>query len=178
VEHREVVVSGVGVDRGPDVVAAYDAHERDLFTFTLAVTHDRGVAEDLVQESFLRLIREARAGRFPENPRAWLYRVVVNLARSRARRRIVADRWRSLFASRDVAESPEDRFIRHERSAVLDRALARMPIDVRIALLLASDGHTGQEVAALLGRSEGATRTLLWRARRDLRQLMQGEATQ
>lgn len=174
----EQVIAAAGAHRAGDIVAAYESNERDLFRFTLAVTRDPAAAEDLVQEAFMRLIREAHAGRFPENVRAWLYRVVVNLARSRARRRFVADRWRSFFVNRDAAPSPEDDFVRRERGAALHRALAALPTDARIALLLATNGHSGQEVAALMGRSEGATRTLLWRARRELRERMGTEATE
>jgi RNA polymerase sigma factor (sigma-70 family) len=162
--------------RAAEIAAAFDANERDLFSFALAVTHDGSVAEDLVQEAFLRLVREAHAGRYPDVPRAWLYRVVINLARSRARRSAVADRWRSLFVRRDVVASPEDDVIGHERAAALGRALAALPTDARIAFLLANEGRSGQEVAALIGRSEGATRTLLWRARRELRERLGREA--
>ena len=156
-----------------DVIAAYDANERDLFTFALGVTRDGAAAEDIVQEAFLRLVRESRAGRHPDNARAWLYRVVVNLARTRARRRAVADRWRGLFANRDVVRSPEDDIVGREGAAILAALVASLPTDARMAFLLATDGHSGQEVAALMGRSEGATRNLLWRARRELRGRME-----
>ncbi len=178
VELEHVIVDAAGAHRAEEVVAAYDSNERDLFSFALAVTRDSATAEDLVQEAFLRLVREAQAGRFPDNVRAWLFRVVVNLARSRARRSFVADRWRSFFVNHDVARSPEDEFIRRERGDALHGALAALPSEARIALLLASDGHTGQEVAALIGRSEGGTRTLLWRARRELRRRLQSEGTE
>ena len=175
VELEHVVRDASGGARPEEIVAAYDANERDLFGFALAVTRDAGSAEELVQEAFLRLVREAQAGRYPVNPRSWLYRVVVNLARSRARRRLVADRWRHLFVSRDVARSPEDELVGRERTDTLQRALAALSTEGRIAFLLAADGHSGQEVAALIGRSEGATRTLLWRARRDLRRRIERE---
>ena len=161
-----------------DVIAAYDANERDLFTFALRVTRDGAAAEDIVQEAFLRLVRESRAGRHPDNARAWLYRVVVNLARTRARRRAVADRWRGLFANRDVVRSPEDDIVGREGADVLAALVASLPTDARMAFLLASDGHSGQEVASLMGRSEGATRNLLWRARRELRGRMESEGAE
>jgi RNA polymerase sigma-70 factor (ECF subfamily) len=168
VELEQVASDATGTRAG-EIAAAYDTHERDLYMFAVAVTREATAAEDLVQEAFLRLVREAQAGRFPDNPRAWLYRVVVNLARSRARRRLVADRWRGLFVRRDLAPSPEDDLLGRERGSELARALGALPTEARIAFLLASEGRSGHEVAALIGRSEGATRTLLWRARRDLR---------
>ena len=161
-----------------DVIAAYDANERDLFSFALGVTRDAAAAEDIVQEAFLRLVRESRAGRHPDNARAWLYRVVVNLARTRARRRVVADRWRGLFANRDVERSPEDDLVGREGAAILGAAVASLPTDARMAFLLATDGHSGHEVAILMGRSEGATRNLLWRARRELRSRLDREGVE
>ncbi len=158
-----------------EVIAAYDANERDLFTFALGVTRDGAAAEDIVQEAFLRLVRESRAGRHPDNARAWLYRVVVNLGRTRARRRVVADRWRGLFANRDVARSPEDDIVGREGAANLAALVASLPTDARMAFLLATEGHSGQEVATFLGRSEGATRNLLWRARSELRRRLEQE---
>jgi RNA polymerase sigma factor, sigma-70 family len=177
-ELEEVIADAAGRRSAGDVVAAYESNERDLFSFALAVTRDAAAAEDLVQEAYLRLIREARGGRFPDNPRAWLFRVVVNLARSRARRRFVADRWRSFFVRRDVAASPEDDLARRERGTALYDALGTLPPEARMAFLLVTDGHSGREVAALIGRSEGATRTLLWRARRDLRERIEAEETE
>jgi RNA polymerase sigma-70 factor (ECF subfamily) len=178
VEHRPAVAVVADARRTADIVASYDANERDLYSFALGVTRDAAAAEDIVQEPFMRLVREAHAGRWPDSDRAWLYRVVVNLARSRARRRLVADRWRSLFANRGTAGSPEEDLLRQERGAALARALDSLPSEARMAFLLANAGHSGQEVAKLIGRSEGATRTLLWRARRQLREQLANEATE
>src|SRR5262249_28528500 len=61
------------------VSAAFRAHRDELFTFLARTTRDDDEAEDLVQETFLRLAREARAGRVPDQVRAWLYRVASNL---------------------------------------------------------------------------------------------------
>jgi RNA polymerase sigma factor (sigma-70 family) len=173
----ERVVAGGAREHAGDILAVYDANQRDLFSFALAVTRDRGAAEDLVQEAFLRLVRETRAGRLPDQPRAWLYRVTVNLARTRARRAVVADRWRSLFRDRLSIISAEEQVVGREQRDLLRRALGHLPLDARTAFLLASDGHSGREIAGLIGKSEGATRTLLYRARRDLRRTIESEAT-
>ena len=74
------------------VMAAYDDNQRDLFSYLLATVRDRQAAEDILQEAFLKLVREARSGRAPENPRAWLFRVAANLAASRGRRLGIAGR--------------------------------------------------------------------------------------
>jgi RNA polymerase sigma-70 factor (ECF subfamily) len=157
------------------IMRLYDELHGDLYGFAVAVSRDGPTAEDLVQESFLRLVREHRAGRAPKDARTWLFRVCTNLSRSRFRRWRVAERRRNLFYSDDVGESPEASVLRSESQVSVRRALARLPQEVRTALILTAEGFSGPEVARIIGRSEGATRTLLWRARAELRRSLGGE---
>jgi RNA polymerase sigma-70 factor (ECF subfamily) len=151
------------------VVQAFEAHQRELMSFAYAVTRDRNVAEDLVQETFLRLVREYAAGFEPDNTRAWLYRVCSNLAISRARRRSVVDRL-IRFGSSSGSEPPADvDAMRHELSHEISRALTIVSPDARAALVMAAHGFSGREIARSIGRSEVATRTLMFRARERLR---------
>jgi RNA polymerase sigma-70 factor, ECF subfamily len=151
------------------VSAAYDAHERALYAFALGITRSGTAAEDLVQESFLRLVREAQAGRAPDNVRAWLYRVCTNLATSRGRRASVALRYLPFLASREVGETPEARHLRLEFGAELTAALDALTESERTALLLSAGGFRGPEIAEIIGRSHGATRTMLTRTRLKVR---------
>jgi len=149
-----------------DIVSnAFDSFERPLYAFALGITRSGSAAEDLVQESFLRLIREVQAGRTPDNLRAWLYRVCMNLATSRGRRATVATRYLPFLAARDVGETPEARHLRLELGAELSAALAELSADERTGLLLSAGGFHGPEIAEIIGRSHGATRTMLTRAR-------------
>lgn len=165
VEVQEVVL---GSDR-EIVIRLYDDIQGDLHGYALAVTHDSAAAEDLVQESFLRLLRQHRAGNPPTDPRAWLFRVCTNLIRSSFRRRSVAERNAPRLRSGDLAESAETTAIRSVGQQDVRRALEALPEEVRMAMMLSAEGFTGREIAATLRRSEGATRTLLWRGRLELR---------
>jgi RNA polymerase sigma-70 factor (ECF subfamily) len=151
------------------VTAAYDEYQRELFSFAIRTARDSGAAEDSVQEAFLRLTREVTAGRTPDNIRAWLFRVVANVMASRGRRTRVADRLRHLFVSRDVAEAPEVAFLRHERDLALEAELGRLSHDARVGLLMAAQGFSMREIGEAVGRSEGATRAMVCRARVALR---------
>lgn len=144
---------------------AYDAFERPLYAFALGITRSGSAAEDLVQESFLRLIREVQGGRTPDNVRAWLYRVCMNLATSRGRRATVATRYLPFLANREVGETPEARHLRLELGSELSAALAELSADERTGLLLSAGGFHGPEIAEIIGRSHAATRTMLTRAR-------------
>jgi RNA polymerase sigma-70 factor, ECF subfamily len=165
------VIARAGTSSPSDVAAIYHECGRDLYGYCAGVARDIGIAEDVVQEAFARLVREQRAGRYPENPRAWLYTVATNLLRMRARRLSIAERWRRGpgRTTEEVDFAAEDVALRRERTSELSAALAGLPRDVRAALLLAADGFSGREIASLIGKSEGSTRNLLWRARLALR---------
>ena len=157
------------------VTMAYDEHERALYGFALGLTRSGTTAEDLVQESYLRLVREVRAGRTPDNVRAWLYRVCANLATSRGRRASVATRYLPFLVSREVGETPEARHLRLELGVELSAALAELTHDERTGLLLSAGGFHGPEIAEIIGRSHGATRTMLTRARMKVQARLSGE---
>jgi RNA polymerase sigma-70 factor, ECF subfamily len=154
-----------GADVTRLVAEAYDAHQRELFSFAVAATRDHAVAEDLVQETFLRLVNEIRAGRPPDRTRPWLFRVCANLVTSRGRRIQVADRYAPRLAAESIAESPEAAHLRRELGADLADALLGITADERVGILMSASGFSGREIAQALGRSEGATRTMLSRAR-------------
>ena len=151
------------------LTALYQAHRAELLGFLLRMTRDREAAEDLLQETFIRLIDEARAGRLPDAVRPWLYRVAANAAISRSRHGAVLTRLLPRLVDRREPARPDAELLRAERDTELHTALAGLPTDGRAALLLAAQGFNGQEIAASIGRTEGATRTLLCRSRVRLR---------
>jgi len=152
------------------VTEAFDAHAARLKAFASHALRDGDAdAEDLVQETFMRLIRELRAGSVPDNIAGWLFTVCSRLIVSRGRRRSVADRMKSLFVSRDVAPSPEEKALRNDESARVTRALQALSSDARIALLLSAAGYSSSEIGEAIGRSSGATLTLVCRSRLRLR---------
>jgi RNA polymerase sigma-70 factor (ECF subfamily) len=168
------VFMGAFADPAPrtsDLVAAtYDAHQRELYSFALRTSRDPEVAEDLVHDSFLRLIVEVEAGREPLNVRAWLYRVIANLAVSRARRAAVAQKQLGELLDRRTEGGPEPQFLEQERRSDLDVVLAELGADARTALLMAANGFSGIEIAEAIGRSANATRSMMCRARLQLRE--------
>ena len=156
-------------DSSRTAVDAYEEEKEKLAAFAYAITRDRDVAEDLVQESFLRLLNVVNAGRPPENVSAWLFRVCTNLAMSRGRRLIVAQRFLNVGRSANDEQAADVELLRQEETAALLAGLATLPADAQAALLMAAHGYTGREIAKSLGRSEVATRALMFRSRQKLR---------
>lgn len=156
------------VERRAIVAEAFEAYHGELYNFLRRSTRDDAAAEDLLQEAFLRLAQEVEADRPPEHLRGWLYRVASNLAISRGRRRTTVFGWLNRYgraAATEFEQSPEEGYLRQERTSALDAVLATLSPEARAALQLSADGFSGEEIAAAIGRSHGATRTLLTRAR-------------
>jgi RNA polymerase sigma-70 factor (ECF subfamily) len=140
----------------------------------MRVIGDRAVAEDLVQEVFIRAWRTAPrframgAGR--SGAGAWLSRVTLNLAIDHARR----PRSLPLEAAGDPldpAPGADEEMIAAERRQRLYRAIAALPARQRAAIALAYDeGLSNAEGAFALDVSVGAFELLLVRARRSLRE--------
>jgi RNA polymerase sigma-70 factor (ECF subfamily) len=151
------------------IIEAFERHQGELNGFAIQLTRNPDVAADLVQEAFLRLVREVKAGRTPDNVRPWLYRVIANLAASRGRRASVVARWQARQVRNDTAEAPETGYLEHEFSIEVRNLLAGVSGDERTALVLSAHGFAGAEIAAVLGRSQLATRALLCRVRARLR---------
>ena len=152
-----------------DAALAYDEFAHRIRAFAITATRDGELADDIVQEAFLRLVVELKAGRRPDNIGGWLYRVAANLIVSRGRRKSIADRARAFLVRRDTEPSPEQDVLAHERDRTLALALAKLPADARVALLLAARGMGATEIGVAIHKSPGATRTYICRARVKLR---------
>lgn len=155
------------------LTALYEEHRAEVFGFLIRMTRDRDTAEDVLQETFTRLIRETRAGRMPEKVRPWLYRVAANAVISRSRRGAAWTRLLPRLLDRAEPDRPENEVLRSEQETNLHTALASLEPAGRAALLLGAQGFGGREIAASIGRSESATRTLMCRSRVKLRLILE-----
>jgi RNA polymerase sigma factor (sigma-70 family) len=162
---------------GTSVTVAYEAYAGELERYVARAFGGRVVPEDVVHEAFARLIRETSAGREPTLVRAWLYRVVRNLAVSELRR---PARWEPRWepgVDGERAPGPSVRSAEAEHEALtlsseVREALGTLSRAGRTSILMAADGYSGREIAAAVGRSELATRTLLCRTRQILRVML------
>jgi RNA polymerase sigma-70 factor (ECF subfamily) len=157
---------------GAIVEEAFDAHAGRLKAFALAAVRDDDAADDLVQETFLRFIRQIRETGTPANVGGWLHRVCANLIISRGRRQTIANRMKAVLVDRSVGDSPEDHAIRSDESTRLRSGLAELPQDARVALLMAAAGFSPNEIGEAIGRSANATSTYICRARIRLREVL------
>lgn len=149
---------------------AYTQYRARLFAFLLRLCRRRDLAEDLLQETFLRLARHARRLLPDTQLRAWLYTVARNLYLSHRRWVLVdLDRLSALTPPKGLAADPLTPFeltAANETERRLEHALAELPLKYReVLLLIAVDGLTPSEAATVLSLSPEALRQRLKRAR-------------
>lgn len=150
--------------RGEDAFEAlYEAHTPALYALALRLTGgDRGEAEDLVQESWVRAVRALPSFRARSALRSWLCGVLVNVRRTRIR-----SDWRMVDAP-DVEPAAER--IDPDDALDLERAIGTLPEGARdVFVLHVVYGYTHREIAEMLSIVEGTSKSQLNRARDLLR---------
>src|SRR5262249_48635785 len=93
----------------PTVESLFDLHASGLYRLALAMLHAPDAAQDVVQDTFARLISQMRAHGPLSNPRGWLYTVAAHACRDRQRRFGRWLPWTIQHDSRSATETP-DRF--------------------------------------------------------------------
>ena len=154
-------------------------YERPIYGLIARMVRDEAQAEDLTQDTFVKMFRAL--GRFDPAMRfsSWLFRIAHNTAIDylRQRRLLVSTPIEDPDNESDpLASLPDPSAISPERSAqraelaeAVDRALDRVRPDYRAVLVLRyQEGLEYQDIAEVLGAPLGTVKTFLHRARRDL----------
>jgi RNA polymerase sigma-70 factor (ECF subfamily) len=133
---------------------------------------DAAEAEDVAQETLLRMWRVAPDWRDEARLSTWLYRVASNLCVDRLRRR--RDQGpEAVDDLPDGASTPLEGLETRDRAEALTAALARLPERQRLAVVLRHiEERSNIEIAEVLGLSVDAVESLLARARRTLARLL------
>jgi RNA polymerase sigma-70 factor, ECF subfamily len=151
-------------------VDVYERHVDRIYAFVIRRTGDRSAAEDITSQVFVQALRTI--GRFEWRGvpvSAWLFRIAANA---------LADHWRS--RARDANEPPPDvpgpgELEEIDRRLALHRHVERLPdLQQQVIRMRFGEEKSIREVAAALGRSEGAVKQLQLRALGNLRKSMGG----
>jgi RNA polymerase sigma-70 factor (ECF subfamily) len=153
----------------------YRRHVGDVYRYALAVLRHPSDAEDVAQTTFLNAYRAYERGERPRNAQNWLIAIAHNVCRQRfrqAQRRPdeieFDDRVGEIVPEEDRGPSAED----------IQRALGHLAFNQRAALVMRElEGRSYAEIAEILETSVSAVETLLFRARRALREQLEGALT-
>ncbi len=153
--------------------AVYAAFKVPLFTFLVRLSRRRDVAEDLLEETWLRLVTHARRLRPDTRLGPWLFTVARNLHTSHHRSRALEDAatagLMTLWPVSLDRSSPFEEAAASELERRLERAIAALPVASReVLLLVAVAGLDHADAADVCGLTPEALRQRLHRAREAL----------
>jgi RNA polymerase sigma-70 factor (ECF subfamily) len=147
-------------------------HSRLVYRIAYAALRSHADAEDATQEIFLRVLRYSHKLTAVENHKSWLariaWRVAVEHSRQRERKREIP------LDDPETAcpDAPADETMRSSQSSEqMRRFIAALPEKLRNPLILSAvEEMSPRDIAAALGTNEAAVRSLVFRARKILRQ--------
>lgn len=152
------------------IIELYDVLRPSLHRYLHCLGMSADQAEDIIQETFLRLVRHRFERGTEENTRAWIFRVVHNLSMDMHRSQ---RRWANNDNSEtelvvreriDPAPNPEQQVLMRERMGKLDDAVAQLTLKQRHCVLLRAEGLRYREIASTLGISVQRVGELMQRA--------------
>jgi RNA polymerase sigma-70 factor (ECF subfamily) len=154
--------------------AFYSRSARPLWAYLARVSADPSLADDLMQESFVRFLCAARPDDGEVAARRYLFRIATNLLR---------DHWRRPRQA-SIEEIPEEFFAvstsaQSDSRVLLGPALAQLRLRDRQLLWLAyAEGYSHREIAEVTGLASASIRLLLFRARRKIAALLRDQNPQ
>ena len=149
----------------------YVRHAPEGIRLAFLLTGDRALAEDLVQEAFVRLVGRLRHRREQDAFGAYLRRTIVNLATSHFRRRRVERAYLERLATAPAVQTNPN----EELDETMHRALLRLPERQRAAMVLRFyEDLSDVQTAEILRCSPGTVRSLVSRGMKTLRSELEG----
>jgi RNA polymerase sigma-70 factor (ECF subfamily) len=153
--------------------AFYERSARPLWAYLARVSFDPALADDLMQESFVRFLCAAHPLDGEVASRRYLFRIATNLLR---------DHWRR-HRSTPIDEIPEELFAtrghapQSDAQIMLGPALAQLrPRDRQLLWLAYAEGYSHREIADVTGLASASIRLLLFRARHKVARLLRQES--
>jgi len=152
--------------------ALFEQYRNKVYSIALRFSGDQAAAMDIAQDTFVKLFSSIRDFRGDAGFETWIYRLVVNSCMDHRRRawRILplADHFQQTL--RDPVDSLTD-LLRSERGGQVRAAVERLSPDLRMVIVLRyTEGLSYEQIADVLGCSEGTVASRLNRAHKRLEQ--------
>jgi RNA polymerase sigma-70 factor (ECF subfamily) len=164
-------VAGTGDERA--FRELYRRHTPALYQLVLRMLGGVSAdAEDVVQETWIRAVRQLTKFRWESSLRTWLTAIGLNLARETLRKR-ARSRTEEIDEHPGIAARP----VRDAERIDLERAIERLPNGYRAVLVLHDvEGFTHEEISRQLQIAVGTSKSQLFDARRAVRSLLQSQS--
>src|SRR4051812_28743466 len=171
-------MSPFALRQSPDAAfeALYQRHVHDVYRYALAVLGSPADAEDVTQTTFMNAYRAFMRGERPRKPGNWLRTIAHNVCCQRFRQ--AARRPREIGVDGDLVDELVHEESEGPTAEDIARALQSIPFNQRAALVMRELEDLSQaQIAQTLDLSVSAVETLLFRARRSLREQLEHSIT-
>jgi RNA polymerase sigma-70 factor (ECF subfamily) len=163
-------------------------YERPVFSLVYHMVRDRELAEDLAQDTFIKVLQNIDRYRPEFKFSSWLFKIANNVAIDFLRKRqldtvsmdgsphagTAAEVEATSFELADSAESPLDELASRELGAIIEQAIAQLRPEYRNCIMLRHvEGRSYEEIAATLDLPLGTVKTYIHRARHQLREALE-----
>jgi RNA polymerase sigma factor (sigma-70 family) len=166
-------MAGVGLMDRPEVTsrdealaALFDRHYAPMCRLAYVILGDAALAEEIVMEALLKTFSGWSRIRNRDHIDAYVRRAVINMCRSRIRRKAIEARVNAAMHGREQRRAPDWDPERHETARIVWDAVRGLPERQRNALLLRHSGYRYREIAEALGMAAASVGALLARAER------------
>ncbi|MFM9837009.1 MAG: RNA polymerase sigma factor [Cyclobacteriaceae bacterium] len=150
----------------------FERHKKPLYGFFRGLTRQQELSEDLVQNTFLRILKYRHLFKGEGDFRAWMFQIARNVHHDHHRKNKInaseeLDDWQDKLGHN---ENRSTEMLQADEQQMLSMAMDRLPIDKREILLLSKyQEKKYQEIGEILGCSEGAVKVKVFRALQELK---------
>lgn len=151
----------------------YQEFSGGVFAYCVKILADRQLAEDVVQETFLKVRQHADSIQKNESFKSWVFRIARNeaLMQIRARRRNGQIDDDTVWEE----ETPHVKFVKSERSEIVNQLLDSLKHEYReVLVLLVYENMSYAEIAAITGATESSVKSRIFRARKAMVERLEG----
>jgi RNA polymerase sigma-70 factor, ECF subfamily len=169
-------------------VALIELYQQRMLRLAEMTVGSRAVAEEVTQDTWLAVVRGVERFEGRSSLKTWLFHILLNRARSTAGRELRAGRPEQGIDERfdssgawvappePWADRADDRVVAEQLAARIQELLPQLPASQREVVVLRDlEGLSADDVASIVGITDGNQRVLLHRGRAQLRQLLSAE---
>jgi RNA polymerase sigma-70 factor (ECF subfamily) len=163
-----------------EFAALFEEFSSPIYNYVLRMVNDHDRAADITQDTFIKAYRKLDTVSEATSTRSWLYRIATNTAIDDMRRRrnvtTMSDDHPTFANRADARPGPEAQVMAATLDERVQRALLTLRPNHRQCLLLSDlEDMSAQQIGEVMGLSYGAVRTLLCRARGEMRRALTAE---
>ena len=156
-----------------DFDSIYKKYYAELYSFAIKQNHFQSDTSDILQDVFTELYKKLKSGIHIENPRAWLYKVLLNSIRTENRiTKARVTKNNEITSLTELSADSGNAFFEKERRKIVESCLAQLFTEEKNLLLLYHQGFSYREISEILNIGYTSVGTYIARATKKLKSIL------